>query len=66
MSSDFDRIIDRRNSDSIKWNFYAPDVLPMWVADMDFEVPQAVQAALQQRVAHGLLATRAPVTRCGR
>ena len=41
MSSDFDRIIDRRNSDSIKWNFYAPDVLPMWVADMDFEVPRS-------------------------
>lgn len=60
MSSDFDRIIDRRNSDSIKWNFYAPDVLPMWVADMDFEVPQAVQAALQQRVAHGLFGYARP------
>ena len=54
MSSEFDQVIDRRASDSIKWNFYAPDVLPMWVADMDFAVPQAVQAALQQRVAHGL------------
>ena len=60
MSSEFDRIIDRRNSDSIKWNFYAPDVLPMWVADMDFEVPQAVQAALQQRVAHGLFGYARP------
>ena len=60
MSSEFDRIIDRRNSDSIKWNFYEPDVLPMWVADMDFEVPQAVQAALQQRVAHGLFGYARP------
>lgn len=49
---DFDRQIDFRGGDSIKWNRYAGrDVLPLWVADMDFAAPPAVVAALQQRVA---------------
>ena len=53
---DFDRVIDRRNGDSAKWNKYAGrDVLPLWVADMDFAAPPAVLAALEQRVAHGCL-----------
>ena len=51
---DFDRVIDRRASDSIKWNAYDPDVLPLWVADMDFVSPEAVIQALQQRVEHGI------------
>ena len=52
MNFDFDRIIDRRGGDAAKWNKYAGrDVLPMWVADMDFAAPPAVVAALQQRVA---------------
>ena len=50
---DFDRVIDRRATDSNKWRKYAPDVLPLWVADMDFPSPPAVVAALQARVAHG-------------
>jgi cystathionine beta-lyase len=54
MSFDFDRIIDRRASDSGKWHFFAPDVLPMWVADMDFAAPDAITRALQERVAHGV------------
>lgn len=54
--SDFDQFIDRRGGDSIKWNRYAGrDVLPLWVADMDFSAPPAVLAALQQRLAHGVL-----------
>ena len=53
---DFDRVIDRRDGDSLKWNKYAGrDVLPLWVADMDFAAPPAVLAALQRRVAHGCL-----------
>ena len=52
-SFDFDRVIDRRSSDSNKWRKYASDVLPLWVADMDFASPPAVVAALQARVAHG-------------
>ena len=51
---DFDRPIDRRDGDSLKWNKYAGrDVLPLWVADMDFVAPPAVVAALERRVAHG-------------
>lgn len=51
----FDTPIDRRGGDSIKWAKYADaDVLPLWVADMDFAAPPAVLAALQARVAHGV------------
>jgi len=59
---DFDRVIDRRASDSNKWRKFPPDVLPLWVADMDFASPPAVVAALQARVAHGFFGylTEAP------
>ena len=51
----FDTPIDRRHSDSIKWSKYAGrDILPLWVADMDFAAPPAVLDALQQRVAQGV------------
>lgn len=52
--NDFDQLIERRGTDSIKWNLFGPDVLPMWVADMDFRSPHAVITALQQRVEHGI------------
>lgn len=51
---DFDETIDRRNSDSAKWNLYDEDVIPAWTADMDFLSPPPVTAALHQRVAHGI------------
>lgn len=52
---DFDRVIDRHGGDSVKWNRYAGcDVLPLWVADMDFAAPPAVVAALQARIGHGV------------
>ena len=51
---DFDQLIERRDTDSIKWNLFDPDVLPMWVADMDFRSPQAITTALRQRVEHGI------------
>lgn len=55
MPFDFDRAPDRRDTDSIKWSRYAGrDVLPLWVADMDFAVAPAIEAALQRRVAHGV------------
>lgn len=45
----------RRGSDSIKWARYAArDVLPLWVADMDFSAPPAVLTALQERIGHGI------------
>ena len=54
MSYDFDQIIDRRHTESLKWRYYDEDVLPLWVADMDFAVPEPVIRALQERVAHGI------------
>ncbi len=58
---DFDKIIERRNGDSIKWNRYAGrDVLPMWVADMDFAAPPAVLEALHQRIDHGVFGYSEP------
>jgi cystathionine beta-lyase len=54
MVYDFDLPIDRRRSDSTKWHVYAPDVLPLWTADMDFRVPEPVVAALRARVEHGV------------
>jgi cystathionine beta-lyase len=52
----FDRIIDRRTSDSVKWARYAGrDILPLWVADMDFAAPPAVLEALHRRLDHGVL-----------
>jgi cystathionine beta-lyase len=50
---DFDRVVDRRTSDSNKWRKFPADVLPLWVADMDFPSPPAVVQALRARVDHG-------------
>jgi len=55
MPYDFDRLIDRRSTESIKWRAYDEDVLPLWVADMDFPAPEPVIRALHERVAHGIL-----------
>ena len=47
----FDKIVDRRNTDCVKWNNEIPeDVLPMFIADMDFEVLPEIVEALQKRV----------------
>ena len=54
MIIDLDSSIDRRSSDSVKWGAYAPDVLPLWVADIDFRSPAAVVSALHERVGHGI------------
>ncbi|MCS7038445.1 MAG: hypothetical protein NZP34_02440, partial [Caldilineales bacterium] len=51
---DFDTVVDRRRSHSIKWRRYGDDVLPMWVADMDFVSPEPVLRALHERIAHGV------------
>jgi len=57
---DFDRVIDRRSTDSVKWNWYDDDVLPMWVADMDFQSPEPVIKALHERVDHGVFGYGCP------
>lgn len=55
MTFNFDQRIDRRHSDSLKWAKYGDrDILPLWVADSDFQSPACVIEALQQRVAHGV------------
>lgn len=56
----FDQIISRRETDSIKWNYYPEDVLPMWVADMDFRSPEPVISALHERVDHGIFGYGCP------
>jgi cystathionine beta-lyase len=50
---DFDRVVDRRVTESNKWRKFPPDVLPLWVADMDFPSPAPVIQALHERVDHG-------------
>lgn len=54
MSYDFSRQHNRRKSESVKWLRYAEDVLPLWVADMDFLAPEPVIEALRERVNHGI------------
>jgi cystathionine beta-lyase len=55
MLFDFDTPTERRATASLKWDKYRDqDVIPMWVADMDFRSPPAVIKALQQRVAYGV------------
>ena len=49
----FDAPVDRRATDSVKWNLFDADVLPMWVADMDFPAPEPVLRALHRRVDEG-------------
>ena len=55
----FDKIIDRKHTKSLKYDFAAergkPEaVLPFWVADMDFEIPQELKEILLNRVNHGI------------
>lgn len=54
MAFNFDILPNRRDSESVKWNYYEQDILPMWVADMDFRSPEPVIAALKARVDHGV------------
>jgi cystathionine beta-lyase len=51
---DFDLPYERRGTDSEKWKAFGNEVLPLWVADMDFPAPPAVLQALHERVAHGI------------
>jgi cystathionine beta-lyase len=54
MRCQFDAYIDRSATESEKWRHYGPDVLPLWVADMDFTAPEPVVQALRRRVDHGI------------
>jgi cystathionine beta-lyase len=57
MTYNFDEVLNRDNTNSVKWNyrkevFGTDDVLPLWVADMDFPCPPAVVEAIQKRAQH--------------
>lgn len=59
MSYNFDKVIDRCNTNSVKFDFAAEnnkpaDILPLWIADMDFRVPQCILDALNKSVEHGI------------
>ncbi|MDK9702018.1 MAG: PatB family C-S lyase [Sulfuritalea sp.] len=65
MSFDFDAAVERADTDSVKWARYAgraapDDVIPLWVADMDFAAPPAVLVALRRRIDHGVFGYNQP------
>jgi cystathionine beta-lyase len=58
---DFDTLVERRGTASLKWDRYkGRDIIPLWVADMDFQSPPAVINALKQRVAYGVFGYTIP------
>ena len=65
MSFDFDAVIERADTDSVKWARYAASsypggVVPLWVADMDFAAPPPVISALRRRIDHGVFGYNQP------
>ena len=52
---EFDAMIERAGYHSIKWTRCTPSMLPMWIADMDFQAPPAVRKALRRQLDHGVL-----------
>ncbi len=61
MRYDFDTLRDRRGSDSAKWKKYGDDVLPLWVADMDFVSAEPILQALHERVDHAFFGYAMPL-----
>jgi len=55
MAYNFDQIIERRNTNSLKWTEYPEDVLPLWVADMDFLTPEPIRDAIRESLGRGVL-----------
>jgi cysteine-S-conjugate beta-lyase len=60
MPFDFDTVIERGDTNCVKWRQYPQDILPLWVADMDFSVPQPILKALQCTLEHGILGYEFP------
>ena len=54
MKHNFDELIDRKGTECKKWDTYADDVIPMWIADTDFKCPQPVVDAMVKRAQHGI------------
>ena len=66
MKYNFDEIIERRGTNSYKWDLVKEDgVIPMWVADMDFQTAPCVIEALQKRVAGSRVATSGTYRKTG-
>ncbi|NQV31566.1 MAG: putative C-S lyase [Phycisphaeraceae bacterium] len=62
MTYNFESIVDRTQSCSLKWDLYRDqDIIPMWVADMDFPAPPEVLEVLQHRIDHGVLGYTLPL-----
>lgn len=60
-SFDFDTPVDRRSTSSAKWDKYqGKDIIPLWVADMDFRSPPAILQALHERIDHGVFGYTLP------
>ena len=59
MQYNFDEIIDRRDTGSVKWH-YSDDTIPLWVADMDFKAAQPILKAIEQVAQHGILGYTKP------
>ena len=55
----FDEIIDRRNTGSVKWHYF-DDTIPLWVADMDFKAAQPILNTIEQVTQHGILGYTRP------
>lgn len=60
MVFDFDEVIERHGTWSLRWDRYPRGVIPLWVADTDFRIPPPVQAAIERRLRHGVLGYSAP------
>ena len=56
----FDKATFRTGTHSLKWEKYSPDIIPLWVADMDFEVAPVIMQALQSRLEHGIFGYTRP------
>lgn len=66
MQYDLDTVRERRGTDSVKWKKYGDEVLPLWVADMDFITAEPILRALHQRLDHGFLGYTRPTSElCG-
>jgi cystathionine beta-lyase len=60
MKYDFNQVVERKGTDSIKWQRYGNDVIPLWVADMDFVSPEPIVKALHERVDHRVFGYAGP------
>ncbi|OED43107.1 aspartate aminotransferase [Endozoicomonas sp. (ex Bugula neritina AB1)] len=60
MAVDFDTIIDRSDTSSLKWEKFDKETIPLWVADMDFQAAPEILDALHQRIDHGIFGYTLP------